>query len=162
MCEMCKIVVKNIIDEDFVNFKAPAMFVAFPACTFKCGRENCQNRELAAAPDIHIAPEKIAARYAANPISEAVVLGGLDPLDSPDAALRLVHALRKVTNDPVVIYTGYDKENLGDVLELLSFYKNIIVKFGKFVPGQKPHFDPTLGVMLASDNQYAETIRGKE
>lgn len=156
------VTVKNIIDEDFVNFKTPAMFIAFPHCTFKCGRENCQNAALADAPDIRITPDRIVERYVANPISEAVVLGGLDPFDSPDDALNLVCAFRKATTDPIVIYTGYDENEVGDLLECLSFYKNIIVKFGRFIPGQKPHFDPTLGIMLASDNQYAKTIRGKE
>ena len=35
---------------------------------------------------------------------------------------------------------------------------NIIIKFGRFVPMQQPHFDPILGVNLASDNQYAKQI----
>ena len=37
-------------------------------------------------------------------------------------------------------------------------YKNIIVKFGRYVPNQPAHYDEVLGVYLASDNQYAEQL----
>ena len=41
---------------------------------------------------------------------------------------------------------------------ILKKYSNIIIKFGRFIPNQKPHYDPVLGVELASDNQYGEKI----
>lgn len=31
--------VKNIIDEDFVQYKKPAMFIGMPSCSFKCDKE---------------------------------------------------------------------------------------------------------------------------
>ena len=37
-------------------------------------------------------------------------------------------------------------------------FTNIIIKFGRYIPNQKPHYDEVLGVNLASDNQYAERI----
>ena len=44
---MQKMFVKGIIDEDFVNYKKPVMYIAFPCCSFKCDKENgaryCQN-----------------------------------------------------------------------------------------------------------------------
>jgi len=50
-------------------------------------------------------------------------------------------------------------ENSGKYLtEVIEEFDNIIVKFGRFRPNQKPHFDEVLGVNLASDNQYAEKI----
>lgn len=45
-----------------------------------------------------------------------------------------------------------------DKLTLLSRYKNVIVKFGRFIPNQEPHYDETLWVNLASNNQYARRI----
>lgn len=59
-----------------------------------------------------------------------------------------------------MIYTGYKKEELqnnGYFNQLLQ-YKNIIVKFGRYIPNQQSHYDNTLGVYLASDNQFAEKI----
>ena len=41
---------------------------------------------------------------------------------------------------------------------MLYDYKNIIIKYGRYIPNQTPHRDEVLGVNLASDNQYAERI----
>ena len=30
---------KGLIDEDFVNYKDPSLFLIFPFCTFKCEKE---------------------------------------------------------------------------------------------------------------------------
>ena len=32
--------IKGITDEDFVNYKKPVMYIAFPKCSFKCDNEN--------------------------------------------------------------------------------------------------------------------------
>ena len=61
-------------------------------------------------------------------------------------------------NDEFVIYTGYNKNEISSQIEVLKQFKNIIVKFGRFVPGQEKHFDDVLGVYLASPNQRAERI----
>ena len=60
--------------------------------------------------------------------------------------------------DDIVIYTGYNKEELIDRIEWLSGFSNIIVKFGRYIPNQEKHFDEVLGIYLASDNQYAERL----
>jgi len=36
--------------------------------------------------------------------------------------------------------------------------KNIIIKYGRFIPDKEKHYDEVLGIYLASDNQYAERI----
>ena len=62
--------------------------------------------------------------------------------------------------DDIVIYTGYTEAECKAscyIYDLLR-YKNIIIKFGRFVPNQEPHYDEVLGVMLASDNQYAKRL----
>ena len=151
-------------DEDFVNYQKPSMFVAFPSCTFKCERECgqrcCQNGELAHTPDIEVSPVALAVRYAENPITHALVLGGLEPLDSLPELLELMKEVRKRTRDDVVIYTGYTKEELSQsgALAALAAFPNVLVKFGRYVPGQRKHYDETLGVSLAGENQYAEKI----
>ena len=82
----------------------------------------------------------------------------MEPFDSWPDILELVTAFREKTDDDIVIYTGYKKEEIEDDIKKLSIFKNIIVKFGRFVPNQKPHYDEILGVELASNNQFAERI----
>jgi hypothetical protein len=157
-------IIKELRDEDFVNYKKPSMFIAFPSCTFKCerecGKKMCQNSELVKAPDINIRVSDLVDRYLSNPITSAIVCGGLEPFDNFEDLWRLIFCLRvKGCNDDVVIYTGYYKnEILEEYLHRLMAVPNIIVKWGRFIPDQQPHFDKVLGIGLASDNQYAEVI----
>ena len=151
-----KIKVVNVIDEDFSNYKRASMTIGFPNCSFKCGRQVCQNSTLANAPKFEIEAADLVERYMKNPITEAICFQGLEPFDSPEV-FDLVAEFRDKTDDTIVIYTGYTREEADDRawIDYLKFFPNIIVKYGRFIPGQEPHFDEVLGVNLASDNQYA-------
>jgi len=154
--------IKDLIDEDIVNYKKTSMFIAFPNCTFKCEKECgikcCQNSELALQQNISVDITTIVDRYITNPLTQAIVLGGLEPLDSWEDVIQLIHEFRKYSEDDIVIYTGYKEEEIQEKVNYLKQCKNIIIKFGRFVPN-KPHiFDPILGVNLASDNQYARKV----
>ena len=72
--------------------------------------------------------------------------------------LECIEAFREKTNDDIVIYTGYDKNEIEEHIITLKKFKNIIVKFGRFIPNQKQHYDEVLGVLLASNNQFAAKI----
>ena len=155
--------IKDIIDTDFINYKKIAMYIAFPKCSFKCDKEYgcniCQNSQLAKEKDIIIEPKSIVNRYEANPLTKAIVVGGLEPFDSFSDLLKLVKEIRCVTDDDIIIYTGYtETEIYVEVYKILAQYKNIIIKFGRYIPNQKKHFDELLGVYLASDNQYGVKI----
>lgn len=150
----------NLIDEDFCQYKKPSMFIGMPHCTFKCDKECgcnvCQNSELALAPTIEIDDEEIIQRYIANPITEAIVFGGLEPFDDFNDLFAFIADFRDYSRDDIVIYTGYYSEEIPSYLDLLSAnYKNIIIKFGRFIPNQKSHYDELLGVELASKNQFS-------
>lgn len=156
--------IKGIIHEDFVNYKVCSMTIAMPYCTFKCDKECgsnvCQNSKLVKDPTLDIPAAKIIEQYLHNPLSHAIVFQGLEPFDSYNDLYYFIYALRFVfkNNDPVVIYTGYNKDEILSKIEDLCKFSNIIIKFGRYIPGQKPHYDEILGVNLASDNQYAEVI----
>jgi len=154
--------VKKIIYEDFNDYKFPSMFIAFPSCTFKCEKECsqqiCQNNELVNSPNIEIDIKTIVNRYINNPLTNSIVCGGLEPFDSWKDLLDLVKYLRKSTNDDIVIFTGFNYDEIKDKITLLKQFPNIIVKFGRFIPNQEQHFDKILGVYLASDNQFSERI----
>lgn len=158
-----KINIKGIVDEDFVNYKKPSMFIAFPTCTFKCEKECgvrcCQNSALAQQENIEIEIDDIVKRYVKNDITSAVVIGGLEPFDSLVELMEIVAKFREVTDDDIVIYTGYDKDEIPLPVFLVAHnYNNIIVKYGRFIPDQDRKYDDVLGVWLASPNQHAEMI----
>lgn len=155
---------KGITDEDFVNYKVPSMFIATSVCDFKCdrecGRPVCQNAELAKTDRIHTDDDYLIGRYLKNDITRAIVFGGLEPFDQWQELFGFIQKFRLQygRRDPVVIYTGYDEQEIMGEIQFLMSMPNIIVKFGRFVPDQQPHFDEVLGVNLASDNQHAVQI----
>lgn len=157
------IVLKGVIDEDFINYKIPSMTLMFPKCSFKCNRDGnivCQNRELAEQKDIIIPIDYLCERYLSNNITHAIVCQGLEPMDSFLELDKFIDTLRNkyYCDDDVVIYTGYNVTEIEEQVYILSDFKNIIFKFGRYIPGHEPHLDDVLGVELASNNQYAERV----
>ena len=154
--------VKNIIDEDFINYKKQSMFIIFPYCSFKCNKENgnqiCQNSNIANLRNIDISYKDIVDRYMMDTITRAIVFGGLEPFDSWQDCLLLIRQFREVTKDEIIIYTGYTEDECVDYINWLKMFDNIIIKFGRYLRNQKPHYDDIIGVNLASDNQYAVKI----
>ena len=153
--------VKGIIYQDFVNYKKPAMVIEMPKCDFKCdkecGSQVCQNSDLARQPDIKVDAIKVVKQYVSNPITEAIIFQGLEPFYDEDLLLW-INLIRTYTHDDIVIYTGFYKEEITPYLTALKKYDNIIIKYGRFIPNKESHYDPVLGVKLASPNQYAERL----
>ena len=154
--------VKDIIETDMINYKDISMFIIFPTCSFKCdkecGMQVCQNSALALSPNINIDIEHLIYKYLSNPITNAIVCGGLEPFDSWEDLYALITRFRLITDDDIVIYTGYNPNEIKEQINALKRYKNIIIKFGRFIPNQLHHYDEILGVELSSPNQYAKRI----
>lgn len=158
---MESITIKGIAEEDFTNYKKPSMVILFPKCSWKCdsdcGAQVCQNRALTELPDIQVDVDELVQRYLNNSVTEAVVLSGLEPLDSKDDVLKFIYTLRvkHACKDDIVIYTGYEpSEQTGFIKQLMGFADgNIIVKFGRYKPGGEKVFDDNLGVWLSNPEQ---------
>ena len=150
--------------EDTVNYKKTSLFLILPYCSFKCDKESgqtiCQNSLLVELPIIDIDDDKIIKDYLDNSLTHAVVFGGLEPMDSFDEVIRFIDKLRNHynCNDDICIYSGYNKNELTEEIKELKKYKNIIIKYGRYIPNQKSIEDKILRVTLASDNQWAEKI----
>lgn len=157
---------KGLVDEDFTNYKKCSMFLIFPYCSLKCDRENgsslCQNSSLLNEEIFEVSYDEICQRYIKNPISHALVLGGLEPFDSLDDLVGLIITFRDIYNikDDIVIYTGYTEKELENKLLYLRFKQcmPLIIKFGRFRPGQNSHHDNILGVDLMNDEQYCKIV----
>lgn len=157
---------KSIVAEDFTNYKKPAMFIGTVSCDGKCCREAgipmsvCQNDEWRESATIFINDSWICEYYKKNSLTKAIVFGGLEPFEQFDEVFNFIGKLRMEykCDDDIVIYTGYNKDEIEDKVNALKFFKNIVIKYGRYVPNRPSRYDEELGVTLASDNQYAERI----
>ena len=154
--------IKGIIDCDLINYKKPCLTIEMPKCNFKCDRECgiqvCQNSSLVSAPTFNCPIETIIDYFDTNPVTQAVCLQGLEPFDTFEDLLSFIQAFRVSHSQPIIIYTGYTQQELKEFLKILKQYKNIIIKFGRFIPNDNSIYDKILGVTLSSSNQYAEVI----
>jgi len=164
---MGTIKLRGVVAEDFCNYKVPAMFLITSYCDFKCCHEGgfsetvCQNEPLIRDTEVkEFSIDTIIKAYINNPITKAIVFGGMEPMKQFAEVKEFIHSLRFMYNnfDPVVIYTGYYPEEIADKLAILSKFDNIIMKFGRYKPGDEPHYDDVLGIYLVSDNQFAEQL----
>lgn len=156
--------IKGLVEEDFINYKKPSMFIIFPFCSFKCENEAkvhcCQNSDLARSPIIEISAENIIERYTSNKITKSIVCGGLEPMDSFDDLSQLLYSFRDKSEDDFVIYTGYTKQECeqNGWISVLSKVPNVIIKFGRYIPNSTSHYDDILGINLNSEGQFAERV----
>lgn len=156
---------RGIVFEDFVNYKKPSLFLITTSCDWKCCKESgipisvCQNSELMKSDVKEYSDESIYKAYSTNNISQAIVIGGLEPMLQFEELISLIKTFRKNgCDDPIIIYTGFNKTEISYQVEQLKLFKNIIIKFGRYVENSNPVYDNVLGVTLVSDNQYAEKI----
>ena len=157
-------ILKGILDCDFTNYKEPVLTLEFSQCDFKCDKLNgckvCQNSSLVDEPNLDISLETIWQLYQQNPLTKGFCCQGLEPLDSTLDLLDFIMFIRmtKQCNDPIIIYTGYNKEEVTKFIYQIYHYPNLIFKWGRFILGHQPHYDKVLGVQLASNNQYGEKL----
>ena len=153
--------IKRFIDEDFVQYKKPVMFIGTCFCNWKCCTEQnldktfCKNSSLAKSPILEVDNEVLIERYLDNPITKAIVFGGLEPFEQFKEIYDFINDFREESEDEVVIYTGYNLEEIKDKIMELKDFENVIIKFGRYIPNDENKFDEILGVKLASKNQYA-------
>lgn len=152
------------------DYKKTSLYFAIGlSCDFKCMRDlvadgvdiseyDCHNSHLLKSTPIEYKDEEIYNIVDRNPFVESFVFAGLEPLDNIKNVENLIKLLRNNYDYDIVIYTGYNKDEVENQIMILKEYKNIIVKFGRFDPRIKSHKDEVLGVILSSGNQYAERI----
>ena len=158
--------VKTILDEDFINYREPTMFIGCISCGGKCAKDGCfpieicQNDSWRNAQIINIDDSKIIERYLSNDMTKAIVFGLLEPFEQFDEIVMFIKKFRHdyKCNDTIIIYTGYNESEIHSQVSILQQYDNIIIKFGRFQLNHKQHYDDILGVKLASNNQYAKKI----
>ena len=151
------------LKENFNDYKKISLFISTCHCSGKCWKELsmkdfCQNSHLDEFDDIEVTPEEIFDLYKSNKLVESLVIGGREPFDDFNDIYDLIEYFREYTNDDIVIYTGFYKNEIKEYIDKLSVFTNIIIKYGRFIPNDYKIHDKILGVDLASSNQYAERI----
>ena len=125
-----KIRLKGMVMEDFVNYKVPSMFLITSICDWKCCKEAnidisiCQNQSLTKQPTKTYSYESIYQAYVNNPITKAIVIGGLEPFDQFEEIFQLILYFRaQGCDDMFVIYTRYNKfpNTISNILVFNSF-----------------------------------------
>lgn len=159
------ITLRDVVVEDFCNYKLPSMFIVSSHCDWKCCHETnidesvCQNHGLVSGPVKQISYESLYQAYINNNITKAIVIGGLEPFLQFEEILGLISYFReKGCMDVFVIYTGYYFSEIPEQIEKLRKIPNIIVKYGRYIPDKSSRYDEVLGITLVSNNQYAEKI----
>ncbi len=159
------ITVKEIVDENFQDYKKSSMFISTSRCDFKCLKELglscsiCQNMHVSKLPDKKVLISDIFKRYKLNPITKAIILGGLEPMLQFDEVFNLITYFRNNNcHDDFVIYTGYYENEIENKVQKLKKFDNIIIKYGRFIPNSKSIHDNVLGIALSSENQHAVKI----
>lgn len=157
---------KFIKPDDFINYKKCSLFLGVTSCNWKCCKEQnlpcsiCQNYPWSNNLIKEFSNEELKNYYLQDDLEEAIVFGGLEPFLQWDELYQFIYEFRNNYNidDDIVIYTGYNENEIADKIEKLKEFKNIIVKFGRYIPNKPSRYDEILGVTLASDNQYAKRI----
>lgn len=164
----------DVVTDNVTDYKKTSLFLVFPYCSGKCGEE-CQNKDLRKKKIKEFNNKDIITLYQSLNTHNAVVCGGLEPLDSFEELKQLIEDFAKFSSiKPVdfVIYTGYDnlikyyfdgryREVKEDFFDLLQAWKNyaepgseLIIKQGKYDTNHKiPWHSKLLGVDLATNNQ---------
>lgn len=154
--------VKEVIYEDYVNYRKPSLFIGVCECDWKCCKEDstckCQNLAFANYPVTEVSNEKLISEYLENSLTHAVVFGGLEPLKQWEEVLEFIKDFRKKSQDDIVIYTGYFPDEIRSQLEKAKMFPNIFFKFGRYRNSESPHFDEVLGVELANIEQFGMKI----
>lgn len=155
---------KNIIDEVFQDYKLPAMMLVTCFCDWKCFNNDesksfiCQNNEIIKDNILTIYNEKIIHRYLKNDITKSIIIAGLEPFLQFNELVEFIDDFRKISKDDIVVYTGYEYNEVEEQINIIKKYSNIVIKFGRFIPNTNSIYDHTLGIYLSSDNQYAIKI----
>lgn len=155
--------------DNVTDYCKPSILLVFPFCKGKCkGCHNAQLQKLSASEYKTISPSDVIDMYNKNEMQKAIVMAGLEPLDSIIDVEFLIHSAVANANRDIdfVIYTGYTEEELVDneyENKLLSAFNKfpqdykgkLIIKVGRFDEEQRvnDYHSKILGVNLATSNQ---------
>jgi len=149
------------ISDTFTDYKKTSMLISTVYCDFKCENEglcprgSCHNASLIDDRIIEVSNESIIRKFKSSDIYDAIIFGELEPMMQFDEIYEFIKEFRVENLNDIIIFTGYYPEEIQDQINRLKSFKNIIIKYGRFIANSSSRFDEVLGVSLISNNQYA-------
>lgn len=123
-------------------------------CSNNC--KDCFNQHLKSTEIYCKTAEDIVAEIKHNPFNDGIILGGLEWSEQPDEAISLIRCA--IENDlKVILYTGLTERDLFRRIPPTYLY-GCYVKFGRYDKTKASSNYSSLGVTLASTNQYIKLI----
>lgn len=148
----------------FNDYKKTGLYIPIGVnCTGKCWREQgltsdiCQNWDMNNVYETYTIKD-ILEIYDKNPFLEAFIMTGMEAFDNFEEMLNLIKVIRSYKNEEIVIFTGYNPNELKDEINILKKFKDIIIKFGRYERDLKPKKDEVGGVTLVTSNQFFKRI----
>lgn len=164
----------DVKTDDITDYKETSLLLCFPHCSGKC--TGCHSQHLITKYQEH--PEEIknyplisiCKLYNQLDTHSAIVMAGLEPLDSLEDVLSVIQCITAICDKHTtfVIYTGYNKQEYTQKFEkkivdtLINFndiyskLNDLVVKVGRYDKtdsSDSGYFNYTLGVKLATSNQ---------
>ena len=89
--------------------------------------------------------------------SSGIILAGFEWSETPEEMLELIR-LARLNNLEVIVYTHHTEQSLRCLIPELYQYKGVYVKYGEYVESLRVDTYSSMGVKLASTNQYIKVI----
>lgn len=145
---------KGIIHERAED--APFMGALIIAIACSNGCKDCFNQYLKTAKTYTNTAEGIIAEVKQNAFNDGIILGGLEWSEQPEEAIELIRCA--TSNDlAVMLYTGLTEEELYRRIPREDLV-GCLIKFGAYDTSCLSENYTSLGVKLASTNQYVKRI----
>lgn len=146
----------------FSDYYKPSLYIPIGVtCCGKCWKEQnkdsdtCQNWNLSHK---EFSLDSLLSSIFGNKLVDAYVMSGKEPFDNFDELINLIDTIRQENEKDIIIYTGYNRSEVLDKLDVLKKFVNIVIKFGRFIIDSSCRYDEVLQIKLNSENQYAEKI----
>lgn len=145
---------KGIIHERAEDAPFMGALIVATNCSNNC--KDCFNQYLKTAKTYTNTAEGIIAEVKQNAFNDGIILGGLEWSEQPEEAIELIRCAT-ANGLAVMLYTGLTEEGLYHRIPR-EYLVGCLVKFGAYDNTCLSDNYSSLGVKLASTNQYVKRI----
>ena len=144
--------IASILAHSRVNGPGDRSVVHFQGCSLGCG--GCFNPQTHSFDGGEATDVVVLAQELAETAVDGVTISGGEPFQQPEALLGLVRALRALDIDSILIFSGFDYEEIVQQPSGAEILEHIDV----LVAGRFEATQPSNGTILASTNQRAHFL----